>query len=74
MADELTRRGQQTLRELVQWLVEWCVLGQAIRVAYEKSGTSGRVKPSADMAYALTAAGRRQLHAVVRRVLGTESA
>jgi len=36
MADELHRRGTQTLASLVQWLVEWCVLSQSMRVAYEK--------------------------------------
>ena len=36
MADELQRRGSHTLGSLVQWLVEWCVLSQSMRVAYEK--------------------------------------
>lgn len=36
MADELQRRETQTLGSLVQWLVEWCVLSQSMRVAYEK--------------------------------------
>jgi hypothetical protein len=36
MADELQRRESQTLGSLIQWLVEWCVLSQSMRVAYEK--------------------------------------
>lgn len=36
MADELQRRGSHPLGSLVQWLVEWCVLSQSMRVAYEK--------------------------------------
>lgn len=36
MAAELDRRREHTLRDFVGWLVEWCVVGQATRIAYEK--------------------------------------
>lgn len=36
MMAELSKRGEQTIGDLVQWLVECCVLSQALRVAYDK--------------------------------------
>lgn len=36
LAEEMLRRRGHTLREFVGWLVEWCVVGQATRIAYEK--------------------------------------
>jgi hypothetical protein len=36
MVGEVTRRGTQRVADLIQWLVEWCVLAQALRVAYDK--------------------------------------
>jgi hypothetical protein len=36
MMAELTKRADQTVGDLVQWLVESCVLSQALRVAYDK--------------------------------------
>jgi hypothetical protein len=36
MAREVRRRSDAPLGELLQWLIEWCVLAQALRVAYEK--------------------------------------
>jgi hypothetical protein len=42
MADELERRSEQPVADAVRWLVEHCVLSQAIRVAYEKTDSRGR--------------------------------
>jgi hypothetical protein len=36
MVREVRRRDAAPLGELLQWLIEWCVLAQALRVAYEK--------------------------------------
>jgi hypothetical protein len=43
MSEQLALRGSDSLAELVRWVVEWCVLAQAIRIAYEKTDAAGRV-------------------------------
>jgi hypothetical protein len=36
LAQEVRNRGDLSLQELLRWLVEWCILAQSVRVAYEK--------------------------------------
>lgn len=42
MAHQVAARAEQTVGELLEWLVEWCVLAQALRVAYNKLDAGNR--------------------------------
>jgi hypothetical protein len=39
---EMWHRKGDTVKEFTRWVIEWCVLAQSVRVAYEKTDPRGR--------------------------------